>query len=198
LHSIQANRRPSRIQAHREANAIATLTLAFSADPANRWCWPGTAEYLAAFPEFVRALGGNAFAAECAFEIAGGAGAALWLPPGVEPDEAELTAIVERTVDTSRQSDLYGLIQQMGQYHPQTPHWYLPFVGVEPMQQNRGLGARLLWPILERCDQERLPVYLESTNPRNVPFYESLGFRRAGMIQSGTSPQIVPMLREPQ
>ena len=86
----------------------------------------------------------------------------------------------------------------MGQYHPQTPHWYLPFVGVEPMQQCRGLGARLLGPILERCNHERLPAYLESTNPRNVPFYESLGFRGIGMIQSGTSPKIVPMLREPQ
>ena len=66
------------------------------------------------------------------------------------------------------------------------------------MQQSRGLGARLLWPVLERCDHERLPAYLESTNPRNVPFYESLGFAQVGMIQSGTSPQIVPMLREPQ
>jgi GNAT superfamily N-acetyltransferase len=198
LHSIQPNRRPSRVRPHREANAIATLTLAFSADPANRWCWPETAEYLAAFPEFVRALGGNAFAAECAFEIGGGAGTALWLPPGVEPDEAALAAIIERRVHASRQSDLFELMQQMGQHHPQTPHWYLPLVGVEPMQQSRGLGARLLWPVLERCDHERLPAYLESTNPRNVPFYESLGFSPVGMIQSGTSPQIVPMLREPQ
>lgn len=198
MHSIDPNRTPSRVHAHREATAIATLTLAFCSDPANRWCWPGTAEYLAAFPEFVRALGGNAFAAECAFEIAGGAGAALWLPPGVEPEEAELIAIIQRSVHASRQSELYELIRQMGQYHPQTPHWYLPFVGVEPMQQCRGLGARLLGPILERCNDERLPAYLESTNPRNVPFYESLGFRGIGMIQSGTSPTIVPMLREPQ
>ena len=50
----------------------------------------------------------------------------------------------------------------------------------------------------ERCNYERLPAYLESTNPRNVPFYESLGFRSIGMIQAGTSPEIVPMLREPQ
>jgi ribosomal protein S18 acetylase RimI-like enzyme len=66
------------------------------------------------------------------------------------------------------------------------------------MQQSRGLGAQLLRPMLKRCDNERLPAYLESTNPRNVPFYESLGFRKIGIIQAGTSPQVVPMLREPQ
>jgi GNAT superfamily N-acetyltransferase len=198
LHSIDPNRRPSRIQAHREANAVAALTLAFSADPVNRWCWPGAAEYLAAFPGFVRALGGNAFAAECAFEIAGGTGVALWLPPNVEPDEAALIEIVQGAVHASRQNDLFEVIGQAGKFHPQGLHWYLPFVGVEPMQQGRGLGALVLRPILERCDHERLPAYLESTNPRNVPFYESLGFRSIGIIQAGTSPEIVPMLREPQ
>ncbi|HKU13003.1 MAG TPA: GNAT family N-acetyltransferase [Steroidobacteraceae bacterium] len=198
MRSFDSNRRPGRVQAHREATAIGSLTLAFATDPANRWCWPGPSEYLAAFPAFVRALGGNAFNAECAFEIAGGAGVALWLPPGVEPDEAELIGIVQRTVHASRQNDLFELIRQMGQYHPQSPHYYLPFVGVEPLQQGRGLGALLLQPILHRCDDERLPAYLESTNPRNIPFYERLGFKRVGMMQAGTSPAIVPMLREPQ
>jgi GNAT superfamily N-acetyltransferase len=198
LHSIELNRRPGRVHAHREANAIATLTLAFSSDPTNRWCWPEASEYLAGFPKFVRALGGNAFAAECAFEIAGGAGAALWLPPGVEPDEAELIEIIHGSVHGSRQSDLYELLRQSAEFHPKTPHWYLPFVGVEPLQQYRGLGSRLLRPILDRCDSDRLPAYLESTNPRNIPFYESLGFRSMGIIQAGRSPRIVPMLREPQ
>jgi GNAT superfamily N-acetyltransferase len=197
LHSIDLNRRPARVHAHREANAIATLTLAFGSDPANRYFWPGAAEYLTAFPAFVRALGGKAFAAECAFEIGGGAGAALWLPPGAEPDEDELLSLVERSVHASRQGDLYEVMRQMGQFHPQTPHWYLPFVGVEPMQQSRGFGALLLRPILQRCDYERLPAYLESTNPRNIPFYESLGFVRMGVIQAGAAPAIVPMLRQP-
>jgi GNAT superfamily N-acetyltransferase len=192
------SRRPIRVHVGHEANAIAALTLAFASDPANRWFWPGTAEYLVAFPAFIRALGGRAFAAESAFEIAGGAGAALWLPPGMEPDEAEITAVVNRTVHVSRQHDLYAVIDQMGRHHPKYPHWYLPFVGVEPMQQNRGLGAALLQPVLQRCDHERLPAFLESTNPRNVPFYECLGFKPVGVIQAGTSPPIVPMLREPR
>lgn len=200
-YAMHVTRATNRIAAHREANAIATLTLALASDPANRWCWPATGDFLAAFAAFAafaRALGGRAFAHGSSFEIADGAGVALWLPPGVEPDEAELINIVQRTVHASRQNDLFELIQQMGGFHPQAPHWYLPFVGVEPMYQNRGLGAQLLRPILERCDRERLPAYLESTNPRNILFYESLGFRSMGIIQTGKSPEIVPMLREPQ
>jgi hypothetical protein len=67
------------------------------------------------------------------------------------------------------------------------------------LRQIRGLGATVLRPILERCDREQLPAYLESTNPRrDIPFYESLGFKPVGMIKAGTLPQIVPKDREPQ
>jgi GNAT superfamily N-acetyltransferase len=187
----------SQVKADREAKAIATLTLAFVEDAANRWCWPDADEYLAAFPEFVRALGGRAFAAQTAFEIAEGAGAALWLPPGVEPEEVALVSLIERTVHASRRDALYAIVEQMGRCHPTFPHWYLPFVGVEPIHQGRGLGAELLRPILQRCDAEGLPAYLESSDASNIAFYERLGFRSVGRIQAGTSPVIVPMLREP-
>jgi len=100
-------------------------------------------------------------------------------------------------VHASRQNDLFEVIQQMGHHHPSGPHWYLPLVGVEPLHQSRGLGATVLRPVLQRCDRERLPAYLESTNPRNIPFYESLGFERVGVIQAGASPEIVPMIRQP-
>lgn len=188
----------TRVHLHREVDAIATLTLAFASDPANRWCWPATGDYLAAFPQFVRGLGGRAFETGNAFEIAEDAGVALWLPPGTEPDEAELIDIIQRTVHASRRNDLFEIIRQMGEYHPREPHWYLPFVGVEPQHQCRGLGASLLRPMLQVCDSGGFPAYLESTNPRNVPFYESLGFTSMGIIQAGTSPEIVPMLRKPR
>jgi hypothetical protein len=52
--------------------------------------------------------------------------------------------------------------------------------------------------MLQQCDADGLPAYLESTNPRNISFYESLGFACQGTIQAGTSPEIVPMLRRPR
>lgn len=43
-----------------EVSAIAVVVLAFSTDPAARWTWPDPQQYLAQFPEFIKALGGNA------------------------------------------------------------------------------------------------------------------------------------------
>ncbi len=38
--------------------------------------------------------------------------------------------------------------------------------------------------------------YLDSSNPRNIAFYERHGFRVMGKIQHRSSPMIYPMLRK--
>lgn len=43
--------------------------------------------------------------------------------------------------------------------------------------QGRGIGARLLHVTLDRLDALGAPSYLETLNPRSVPFYERLGYR---------------------
>jgi hypothetical protein len=42
------------------------------------------------------------------------------------------------------------------------------------------LGSALLKTMLTRCDAERMPAYLETSYPENVPFYERRGFRVTG------------------
>ena len=91
-----------------------------------------------------------------------------------------------------------AVVEQMGQHHQHEPHWYLPFIGVEPMHRNRGLGSALLRQRLAECDADRLPAYLESTNARNRPLYERHGFEAITEIKVGTCPTIVPMLRRPR
>lgn len=178
-----------------EAAATAVVVLAFSGDPAARWAWPDPAEYLRNFPGFVKVFGGNAFAHQSAYYVDGYTGAALWLPPGVNPDDEALTAFVQRTGSAQVQRDGPAVFEQMARYHPEEPHWYLPFIGVDPSRQGEGYGAALMRHALVACDRDRTPAYLESSNPRNISLYERHGFEVLGSIQVGTSPPIVPMLR---
>src|ERR1044072_3727531 len=65
---------------------------------------------------------------------------------------------------------------RLERHHPSERHWYLHYLGVEPGRQGRGLGGALLAPVLELCDRERLPAYLEASSPRNAVLYERHGF----------------------
>jgi hypothetical protein len=98
--------------ADNKASAIAVLTLAFAGDPATRWTWPDPKAYLAAFPRFAEAFGGAAFAKGSAHCI-DGAGAALWLPPGIHPDEEAIGALMHATADVRTASDGPQVMQQM-------------------------------------------------------------------------------------
>jgi GNAT superfamily N-acetyltransferase len=56
------------------------------------------------------------------------------------------------------------------------PHYYLPFIGVDPQWQGRGIGAATLAPILERCDSDGVPAFLVASSARNRARYERHGF----------------------
>jgi ribosomal protein S18 acetylase RimI-like enzyme len=179
-----------------EQSAIDTVVLAFAADPVARWCWPDARQYLAAMPDFTRAFGGRAFSHDAAHCTDDCGGAALWLPPGVHPDEAAIGALLERTAPAPLLADLHAVFERMAAFHPDGPHWYLPLIGVDPAHQCKGYGSALLAHALEQCDRDRLPAYLESTNPRNVSLYKRQGFEVLGTIQVGQSPPLTPMLRK--
>jgi len=183
---------------HDEAATIGVLTLAFSTDPVARWQYPDPADFLMHFPSFARAFGGRGFDCGSACYVEGYKGAALWLPPGTQPDELAMRSIVERTVDERKRDDLFGFLQQMEAYHPKEPHWYLPLVGVDPIHQGHGYGAALMQPALANCDRDRTLAYLESSNPSNIPFYQRHGFEVLGTCQAGTSPTFAAMLRKPR
>jgi GNAT superfamily N-acetyltransferase len=174
---------------------VGVITLAFSSDPMARWSLPDASIYLAVMPEVVRAFGGRAFDHGSAYLAEGGSGAALWLPPGVEPEGDRLTALMERHTPAEVLPDLMGVFEQMAHYHPHEPHWYLPLIGVDPARQGQGQGSALMHHALERCDRDHLPAYLESSNPRNISLYLRHGFEILGRIQVGSSPTLTPMLR---
>jgi ribosomal protein S18 acetylase RimI-like enzyme len=179
-----------------EARAVATIVVAFAADPMTRWTWPDAHQYLAAFPRMVRAFGGKAFGLGSAYVVGDYAGAALWLPPGTAPDEEALGAVMQDTLSPERLEQGPAIFEQMATYHPHEPHWYLPLIGVDPAYQGNGHGDVLMRFALERCDRDGVAAYLESSNPRNISLYRRHGFEPIGTIQADSSPPIVPMLRK--
>jgi GNAT superfamily N-acetyltransferase len=181
-----------------EASIIEVLVRANWEDPAARWVWPDSQQFLTHFPSFVRAFGGKAFTHGSAYYVDGYVGAALWLPPDVHPDENALIALLQQTVSGQIQKDFFPVLEQMGSYHPIEPHWYLPPMGVDPSQQGKGFGSALLQHTLMQFDRNNKIAYLESSNPRNIPLYKRHGFELLGTIQIGTSPSIAPMLRRPK
>jgi ribosomal protein S18 acetylase RimI-like enzyme len=177
---------------------LAVLTLAFCSDPPCRWVWPDPQQYLEAFPRFARAFGGAAIDHGSAHYYEGFSGAALWLPPGVGPDEASLARVIEDTVADELKSATFSMFEQMGAFHPREPHWHLPLIGVDPAHQGKGIGSAILRHVLSACDGQKVSAYLEATSPRNIPLYKRHGFEALDSIQVADSPAVVPMLRKPR
>ncbi|MFC4174143.1 GNAT family N-acetyltransferase [Microvirga sp. GCM10011540] len=171
-----------------QSRLVAAIVLSFSVDPAARWTYPAPENYLQHFPDLVRIFGHRAFECGTAHFIGDAQAAALWLPPGVQPDEMALMAHFQRTVPQQDQDTLFAVFEQMGQYHPNEPYWYLPLIGVDPAQQGKGYGSALLKHALRRCDEDGTPAYLESSNPKNIPLYQRHGFEVLGRIWARIRP----------
>jgi GNAT superfamily N-acetyltransferase len=181
-----------------EARAIATITIAFSNDPVTRWVLPDANFYLTHWPAFVKAFGGAAFDHGTADAIDACGGVALWLPPGVAPDEETMRAIMDEVIPADLQDDFSGFMGRVDEFHPTESHWYLPLIGVDVTKQGLGYGSALLRHALERCDRDQLPAYLEASSPKNRQLYARHGFEELGVIQEGSSPPMWPMQRTPR
>jgi GNAT superfamily N-acetyltransferase len=129
-------------------------------------------------------------------------GASLWMPPGTYPLSSwQLMQVVPglaRVFGLVRTPGALRDIARMESLHPQTPpHWYLGFVGVEPSRQRQGVGTSLMQPVLDICDHQRLPAYLETCNELNLPLYLRLGFETMKEIDIRRWPHVWGMWRRP-
>jgi GNAT superfamily N-acetyltransferase len=126
---------------------------------------------------------------------------AAWAPPGAPdwPDE-RTTRFLEEMQAVCRPDDFerLGVFDQlMRDHHPAEPHWYLGVLATRPERQGQGLGTELLHASLARVDEQGLPAYLESSNPRNVSLYLRHGFVATGEIQLPDGPLLTTMWRDP-
>ena len=130
-------------------------------------------------------------------------GGAFWIPPGKRESglfaNLRLLPHLVRAAGLARVPGLVSAMDVIDKKHPHEPHFYLPMIGIDPPHQGRGLGSALMRPILERCDRDGTPAYLESSNERNVPLYERNGFRVTEEVRLGrTGPAMWLMWRDSQ
>jgi ribosomal protein S18 acetylase RimI-like enzyme len=180
------------------SQAVATIVAAFVADPPARFAWPSARDYLETMPVATRAFAGSCIKHGTAYVTSDIRGAALWLPPGAEADNAALERVFRDTVKRDHLDDLLATFEKMEKSHPPEAHWYLPQIGVDPSVQGQGLGAKLMRHALARCDEEQALAYLEASKPENIPFYQGQGFEVICEIQVGEGPVVTPMLRRPR
>jgi GNAT superfamily N-acetyltransferase len=110
-------------------------------------------------------------------------GAAVWLPPGSFPwttwrklmaSAVFLPLLWETRPSTSA---FFALGANAERTAPAEPHWNLQVLGIRQEAQGKGLGSRLLRPVLSRADQDGAFCYLETADPANLDFYSRFGFQ---------------------
>ena len=89
-------------------------------------------------------------------------------------------------------------VETIERAHPREPHYYLAVLGTDPDEQGRGIGSALMQPVLEMCDRDVVPAYLESSKERNVDFYARHGFRVTDELVLPEGPPVWPMWRDPR
>lgn len=188
------------------ATLTACLASAFSGDPLFAWiagAKPDTRvepKLRIVFDAFVKIDLGHP--EHLVFTDEDGTGAAIWKAPnkwkmtGGETLRA-LPAML-RAFGT-KAPRMIGAFSAVEKVHPKAEHYYLEALGTRQDRQGSGVGSAVIRPMLDRCDAEGMPAYLESSNPRNIPFYARHGFETTGEIVVGKgAPTVTAMWREPR
>ena len=185
-----------------DAGALAgLLARAFDDDPLMTWMFPRPERRRACLPRMFRGLLRPALALDEVYTTEALDGAAFWNPPGTFPlggwANARMGLTMALLMGRRLPSCAPGLLY-FDRHHPRDPHWYLQMLGTEPARQGLGVGTALLVPMLERCDAAGLPVYLEASKERNVPYYARHGFEVTEEMQVPKGPKLWAMWRRPR
>lgn len=186
-----------RLGAEERATAIETLAAAFDDDPWFRWVLPGAHARRAWIAWFHAVSLDRALREGTAFTLTGGAARAAMsvMPPGVDgPDvlgwlrglrRPPLALPTPRFVATGLRTQA-----RLDATHPRVPVVYLHVLGVHPSEKGRGLGGALLREALAMAATSGVPLFLETSNPVNLGFYQRFGLRVREEIRVGDAPPV--------
>ena len=181
------------------------LADAFADDPVQRWAFEPAADPDAGRAALFEVMTQDYFWLGHLYVVAdagGVAGAALWAPPDRDALHGSGLEVLIDRLRPHLGDELEARLGELARAHehrPSEPHLYLGILGVDPARQSRGYGADLLGPTLAECDRTGLLAHLESSNERNVPFYERHGFEVVGAYRcGGDGPPLTIMSRRPR
>ncbi len=163
---------------------VETISLAFHDDPTWSWAFPDPSVRQQQYAVWWRFMIEGALRYPWVLRTDAYEAVAVWIPPGgtefAEADEARVGPILENLVGPHA-DEVTELLDRFDADHPhEPPHYYLSLLGTHPDHRGRGIGMWMLEENLARIDVERMPAYLESSNPANNHRYERLGFAATG------------------
>jgi ribosomal protein S18 acetylase RimI-like enzyme len=173
---------------------------AFAEDPVNLWIF-GKAR---ALPPLFRILAEDIYLKRGICHLAGDEGATMWclserMKPLGQFALLKLIMLQQFMASPGAMKRGIGAADAMERYHPKEPHLYLFTIGTRKAVRGTGLGKAMMAPMLAAADAQRLPVYLENSNPKNTGFYVNQGFERMQLFEPGPGgPPLEAMWREPK
>lgn len=176
------------------------LAHAFQDDPVFEWLLPDPDRRRELLPSVFMAFSELYLPCDESYIAGSGLAVAVWVPPRSQPlSEGALDQLGEQLTvtlgdDAARAAELDATLEE---HHPEEPAFFLPFIGVVPEQQGRGLGSRLLETVLDQCDDSGIPAFLDATSPENHRLYERHGFETMAEVDVARGPTLWTMWREP-
>lgn len=132
-------------------------------------------------------------------------GVAFWESPGQESLSISLKAVGKflpllfspYPIGYRRAKPIFKQIAAKRKKHAEGPHFYLDNIGVLPAAQGKGLASKLIRPILEMADAQKVMVYTDTVTESNVGFYEHFGFENVEKSEVQKTGVTVWALRRP-
>ncbi len=183
--------------------AAAVLTASFLDDPVQRWIFGEVDDYAGAVRALFDVFVPEYFAIGHTFVVhgpGGVSGAALWAPPDRHILQGDAVQVLFERLGPFLGDQLVPRLSEVSrvdEFRPAEPHLYLGILGVDPGAQSSGLGTALVAPVLAECDRMGLLAHLESSNPRNIPFYRRHGFEVTDEFRLGGDGALMTMMSRP-
>jgi ribosomal protein S18 acetylase RimI-like enzyme len=177
-----------------------TLAAAFVDDPFFRWWIPEDTRRTEILPALFRLVAEVNLSHDELYGAEDLAAGAVWIPPGRQPTEEEMAELVPALAHATGEyaERLLHVLELTSQVHPSEPHWHLFFLATRPEWQSRGMGSSLLRAVLDGCDRDGTPAYLEATSEGSKRLYLRHGFVVTGEIPLPDGPPLWCMWRSPR